>query len=72
MGKVSKKRRCSTDMSKLKGTADSKKQKLQDFTEIEFKVLIKNETTACDGEHMSDNGLINDYTGRHSSCCSKC
>jgi len=35
----------------MKNTPDSKKQKLQDFTEIEFKFLLKDETTVCDGEH---------------------
>jgi len=50
MGKVPKKRRKSTDTPNIKRTADSKKQKLQDFTEIEFKFLLKDETTVFDGE----------------------
>jgi len=60
MGKVSKKRKESTDVSKIKCTPDTKKQKLPDFTEIEFKVLLKDETSAFEGEHLSDNGLILD------------
>jgi len=55
MGKLSKKRKRSTDTPNVKCTPDNKKQKLQDFTEIEFKVLLKDETTAFDGEHLSDN-----------------
>jgi len=55
MGKISKKRKHTTDTRKAKCTPDSKKQKLQDFTEIEFKVLLKDETTVVDGEHLSDN-----------------
>ena len=55
MGKVPKKRRKSTDTPNIKRTADSKKQKLQDFTEIEFKFLLKDETTVFDGEYLSDN-----------------
>lgn len=55
MGKVFKKRKGSTCTSKVKNTPDTKKQKLQDFTEIEFKVLLKDETTAFEGEHLSDN-----------------
>ena len=39
----------------MKNTPDSKKQKLQDFTEIEFEVLLKDDTTAVDGEDVSDN-----------------
>ena len=33
----------------------AKKHKLQDFTEIEFKVLLKAETTAYDGKRLDDN-----------------
>ena len=55
MGKLTKKRKKSTDTPKVKYTSDSKKQKLQDFTEIEFKFLLKDETTAFGGERLSDN-----------------
>jgi len=55
MGKISKKRKHSTDARKVKCAPASKKQKLHDFTEIEFKVLLKDETTVVDGEHLSDN-----------------
>ena len=51
MGKVPKKRKKITDTPNVKRTPDSKKQKLQDFTEIEFKVLLKDEATAFDGKH---------------------
>ena len=67
MGKVSKKRKKDTDTTKFKRTPDNKKQKLQDFTEIEFKVLLKDETTAVDGEHVSDNMCIC-VGGQHSQC----
>jgi len=55
MGKISKKRKGSTDTPKLKYAPDSKKQKIQDFTEIEFKVLLKDDITAYDGESLNDN-----------------
>jgi len=54
MVNISKKRKHSTDGSELKCTPDSKKQKLPDFTEIEFKVMLKNAATAFEGEHLSD------------------
>jgi len=55
MGKTFKKRKRSTDTAEVKSASVAKKQKLQDFTEIEFKVLLKDETTLVDGEHLSDN-----------------
>jgi len=64
MGKVSKKRKCSIDASRSNRTPDTKKQKLHDFTEIEFKVLLKDETTALEGGCLSDNRCILDAVVR--------
>ena len=55
MEKLPKKRKKRKDISQVERSAGSKKQKLQDFTEIEFKVLLKNEATVNYGEHVSDN-----------------
>jgi len=62
MGKVSKKRKHSTDTAKVKRTLDRKKQKLQDFTDIEFKVFLKEETTVVDGRHLSDNVFFSSFS----------